>query len=78
MRLGGCGNGGFRRGCIGNVAGNSDTTDLGSDVSASLALMSQTATFAPPLASLRAVAAPSPDAPPVTSAAWSFNCMVLS
>ena len=26
----------------------------------------------------RAVAAPNPDAPPVTMAAWSFNCMVLS
>jgi hypothetical protein len=27
---------------------------------------------------LRAVAAPNPDAPPVTIAAWPFNCMILS
>src|SRR6185312_5519185 len=47
-------------------------------VSASLALRSQTATLAPCAASRRAVAAPNPDAPPVTMAAWSFNCMVLS
>ena len=38
-------------------------------VSASLALRSQTATLAPCAASLRAVAAPNPDAPPVTMAA---------
>ena len=38
-------------------------------LSASLALRSQTATFAPAAASFRAVAAPSPDAPPVTTAA---------
>ena len=38
-------------------------------VSASLALRSQTATLAPCAASRRAVAAPSPDAPPVTMAA---------
>ena len=36
---------------------------------ASLALRSQTATLAPSLASRRAVAAPSPDAPPVTMTA---------
>ena len=47
-------------------------------VSASLALRSQTATLAPCAASRRAVAAPNPDAPPVTMAAWSFNCMVVS
>ena len=38
-------------------------------VSASLALRSNTATLAPCAASFRAVAAPSPDAPPVTIAA---------
>ena len=43
--------------------------DLGGDLSASLALRSHTATLAPCAASLRAVAAPSPDAPPVTIAA---------
>jgi hypothetical protein len=47
-------------------------------VSASVALRSQTATLAPCAASFRAVAAPSPDAPPVTMTAWSFNCMVFS
>jgi hypothetical protein len=47
-------------------------------VSASVALRSQIATLAPCAASRRAVAAPNPDAPPVTMAAWSFNCMVLS
>ena len=47
-------------------------------VSASLALRSHTATFAPCAASRRAVAAPNPDAPPVTMAAWSFNCMTFS
>ena len=38
-------------------------------LSASFALRSQTATLAPCAASFRAVAAPSPDAPPVTMAA---------
>jgi len=38
-------------------------------LSASLALRSHTATLAPWAASLRAVAAPNPDAPPVTMAA---------
>src|SRR5206468_12578973 len=47
-------------------------------LSASLALRSQTATLAPCAASFRAVAAPSPDAPPVTMAAWSFNNMAFS
>src|ERR1700742_362976 len=47
-------------------------------VSASFALRSHTATFTPALASRRAVAAPNPDAPPVTIAAWSFSCMVSS
>src|SRR5947209_1603024 len=47
-------------------------------VSASLALRSHTATLAPCAARRRAVAAPNPDAPPVTMAAWSFNSMVFS
>ena len=46
--------------------------------SASFMLRSHTATLAPCAASRRAVAAPNPDAPPVTMAAWSFNCMALS
>src|SRR5580692_3519233 len=47
-------------------------------LSASLTLRSHTATFAPCAASRRAVAAPNPDAPPVTIAAISFNCMISS
>src|SRR5947209_6160270 len=46
--------------------------------SPNLALRSSTATFAPCAASFRAVAAPNPDAPPVTMAAWPFSCMTSS
>src|SRR6202021_2791365 len=47
----------------------------GATACANLVLRSHTATLAPAMASRRAVAAPNPDAPPVTIAARSFNCI---
>jgi len=74
----GLGNRGLRRCRIGNITDDGDAADLGGNGFSKLFVRSQTATFAPCAASRRALAAPNPDAPPVTTAAWSFSCMVFS